>query len=386
MPASSPCSLLISTMRLNQIRFFLAAIGLGSIGADVPPGHRTPSARLILMTTPPHDALLAVRDTLPTVQRLALFPLAVSLLVATSPALAQAPYPARAVRWIVPSSPGGGLDIMTRTVAQKLTERMGQAFIVENRPGASGVIGQELVAKAAPDGHTLVTVASPLTILPYLMKNLPYKVADFEPVTLMATVPNVLVVHPSVAVTSVTELLALARREPGRLAYGSAGEGSSPHMSVEALRALTRIDVVHVPYKGTGPALVDLLGGRTQFMMANVLSVAHHVEAGKVRALGVSSTRRSAALPNVPPIGESVPGYDVVQWYGVAGPKGLPREIVNRLQTEIAAIVKLGDVKTKLDQEGAEPGGITTEMFAALIQEELQRWGKVAQSAGLTPQ
>ncbi|MFN0300064.1 MAG: tripartite tricarboxylate transporter substrate binding protein [Burkholderiales bacterium] len=327
-----------------------------------------------------------MHDNLLNLQRLALLLLAASLLVATTAAQAQAPYPARAVRWIVPSSPGGGLDIMTRTVAQKLTERLGHAFIVENRPGASGVIGQDLAAKAAPDGHMLVTVASPLTILPYLMKSLPYKVADFEPITVMATVPNVLVVHPSVSVISVTEFLALARREPGRLAYGSAGEGSSPHMSVEALRALTRIDVVHVPYKGTGPALIDLLGGRTQFMMANVLSVAHHVEAGKVRALGVSSSRRSAALPNVPPIGESVPGYDVVQWYGVAGPKGLPRDIVNRLQTEIAAIVKLGDVKTKLDQEGAEPGGITPEAFAALIRQELQRWGEVARFAGLTPQ
>ncbi|MFM9883992.1 MAG: tripartite tricarboxylate transporter substrate binding protein [Burkholderiales bacterium] len=348
--------------------------------------HRTRPAHRATLATLPHDARHAVRDRLLTVQRLALVPLAVSLLAAASAALAQAPYPARAVRWIVPSSPGGGLDIMTRTVAQKLTERLGHTFIVENRPGASGVIGQDLVAKATPDGHTLVTVASPLTILPYLMKALPYKVEDFDPITVMATVPNVLVVHPSVPVTSVIELVALARREPGRLAYGSAGEGSSPHMSVEALRALTRIELVHVPYKGTGPALVDLLGGRTQFMMANVLSVAHHVEAGKVRALGVSSTRRSAALPNVPPIGESVPGYDVVQWYGVAGPKGLPREIVSRLQTEIAAIVKLGDVKTKLDQEGAEPGGITPDAFAALIQAELQRWGEVARFAGLTPQ
>lgn len=311
---------------------------------------------------------------------------ALALVVATGGVFAQGSYPNRAVRWIVPSSPGGGLDIMTRTVAQKLAERMGQAFVVENRPGATGVIGNDLAAKAAPDGYTLVTVASTLTILPYLMKKLPYEVGDFTPVTMLATVPNVLVVHPSVPANTIGEFLALARREPGKLAYASAGDGSSPHMSVEALRALTRIDVVHVPYKGTGPALVDTIGGRTSFMMANVLSVAHHIAAGKLRAVGVSGANRVAALPNVPPIGDAVKGYDVVQWYGVAGPKGLPGEIVNRLQAEVAAVMKLPEVKDRLDQEGAEPGGNAPEAFTAMIQAELKRWGEVTRFAGLKPQ
>lgn len=312
--------------------------------------------------------------------------LLIALCLCAGPLLAQSPWPARTVRWIVPSSPGGGLDIMTRTVAQKLTERMGQTFIVENRPGGTGIIGQDLVAKAAPDGYTLLTVASPLTIHPFVIRQLPYEVSDFTPITVMATVPNVLVVHPTVPVTTMDAFLELVRREPGKLAYASAGEGSSPHMSVEALRAFTKIDVMHVPYKGTGPAMVDLIAGRTQFMMANVLSVTHHIASGKLRGIGVSSGRRTPALPDVPPIGETVAGYDVVQWYGVAGPKGLPREIVARLQGEIAAVLQLADVRQKLDQEGAQAGGITADAFAALIESETRRWGEVARFAGLKPQ
>lgn len=318
--------------------------------------------------------------------RLIFLLLTVSLSVASGATLAQSSYPTRAVRWIVPSSPGGGLDIMTRAVGQKLAERLGQAFVIENRPGGTGVIGWGMAAKAQPDGYTITTVASTLTILPYLMKSVPYEVTDFTPITTMATVPNVLVTHPSVPVTTVEEFFALVRKEPGRFAYGSAGDGSSPHMSFEAMRALTGIDLVHVPYKVTAPALVDILGGRTQFMMANVLSVANHIAAGKLRALGVSGDRRSAALPNVPPIGETVRGYDVVQWYGVAGPKGLPREIAGRLHSEISAILKLPDVKQKLDQEGADPGGISPEAFAMLIKSELLRWGEVARFAGLKAQ
>ena len=298
----------------------------------------------------------------------------------------QATYPNRTVRWIVPSSSGGGMDIMTRTVAQKLTERMGQSFIVENRPGATGIIGNDYVAKSVPDGYTLVTVASTLTILPYVMKKLPYEVGDLAPITMLATVPNVLVVHPSVQVSTVEQFLALARREPGRLSYASAGDGSSPHMSVEALRAITKIDVLHIPYKGTGPALVDAIGGRTDFMMANVLSVVHHIAAGKLKPIGVSGLNRVAILPNIPTIGEAVKGYDVVQWYGRAGPKGTSPDIINRLQVEISAIMKLPDVKTRLDQEGAESGGNSAESFAAQIQTELKRWGEVTKFSGLKPQ
>lgn len=301
-------------------------------------------------------------------------------------AWAQPPYPSKPVRWVVPSSPGGGLDIMTRMVGQKLSERSGQSFVIDNRPGGSGVIGNDVVAKSAPDGYTLVTVASTITILPYLMKKLPYEVSDFTPVTVLASVPNVLVVHPSVAAKSVAEFVALARERPGKLAYGSAGEGSSPHMSVEALRALANMDIVHVPYKGTGPAMLDLIAGRTQFMMANVLSIATHVESGKLRALGVTSAKRSVALPNVPPIGDTVPGYAVVQWYGMMGPKGIPREIVARLQTEVAAVLQLPDIRANLTRQGAEPGGNTPEEFAALIRSELKRWGEVARLAGLTAQ
>jgi tripartite-type tricarboxylate transporter receptor subunit TctC len=308
------------------------------------------------------------------------------LLLWPTTAGAQPSYPSKPVRWVVPSSPGGGLDIMTRMVGQKMSERMGRSFVIDNRPGGSGIIGNDIVVKSPPDGYTLVTVASPITILPYLMKNIPYEVTDFSPVTVLASVPNVLVVHPSVMANSVAQFVALARDKPGKLAYGSAGEGSSPHMSVEALRALAKVDLVHVPYKGTGPAMLDLIAGRTQFMMANVLSIAAHIEAKRLRALGVTSAKRSVALPNVPPIGDTVPGYDVVQWYGMAGPKSMPREVVMRLQTEVAAVLQLPDIRDKLTREGAEPGGITSEEFAAMIRSELKRWGEVARSAGLTPQ
>jgi tripartite-type tricarboxylate transporter receptor subunit TctC len=300
-------------------------------------------------------------------------------------ACAQASYPSKPVRWVVPSSPGGGLDIMTRMIGQKLSERTGVSFVVDNRPGGSGIIGNDVVVKSAPDGYTLVTIASTVTILPYLMKKIPYELSDFTPVTVLASVPNVLVVHPSVPANSVAEFIALARERPGKLAYGSAGEGSSPHMSVEALLALTKVDVVHVPYKGTGPAMLDLIAGRTQFMMANVLSIAKYVESKRLRALGVTSAKRSVALPDVPPIGDAVPGYAVVQWYGMAGPKGIPREVVTRLQREVAAILHLPDIREKLTHQGAEPGGDTPEEFAAMIRSESKRWGEVARSAGLTP-
>jgi len=306
--------------------------------------------------------------------------------LAGSSACAQAQaYPARAVRFIVPSAPGGGTDIVTRVVAQKMSESLGQQFVVENRAGAGSIIGVDIAAKSAPDGYTLVMSPSTVVINPYLFKKLPFDVIrDLVAVSEAASVPNVLVVHPSVPANSVAELVALAKKSPGQLSFATAGTGSSPHMSVEVLKSMAGIELLHVPYKGTTPGLLDLLAGRVSMMMANTLTVGQHVKAGKLRALGVSSLKRSIALPEVPPINEAgVPGYEVIQWYGTFAPAGTPRDIVNRVQGEMAKALKLADVREHLAKDGAEPVGSTPDEFAARVRSELDKWAKVTRAANI---
>ncbi|MSQ20278.1 MAG: tripartite tricarboxylate transporter substrate binding protein [Betaproteobacteria bacterium] len=302
--------------------------------------------------------------------------------------IAQSSYPSRPVRFIVPSSSGGGTDIITRAIAVKLAERLGQPFVIENRPGATGIIGYEMLAKADADGYTILTAASPITINPVLYKKVPYDVLkDYAPITLLATVPNILLVHPSVPAQSVKELIALAKAQPGHFHYASAGLGSSPHMSMELLKSMAGIDLAHVPYKGTGPGLIDLLAGRVAVMLTNVLSAVPHVKSGKLRALGVSGTRRSSVMPEVPTIAEAgVAGYEVMQWYGVLAPAGTPREIVLRLQAEIVRALELPDVKERLATDGAEAVGSTPEAFGVLIRSEVTRWAAVAKNAGIQPE
>ena len=301
--------------------------------------------------------------------------------------LAQA-YPSKAVRFIVPSAPGGGTDIVTRVVAQKMSESMGQQFVVENRAGAGSIIGVDIAAKSPPDGYTLVMSPSTVVINPYLFKKLPFDVLrDLIAVSEAASVANVLVVHPSVTANSVSELVALAKKSPGQLSFASAGTGSSPHMSVEVLKSMAGIELLHVPYKGTTPGLLDLLAGRVNMMMANTLTVGQHVKAGKLRALGVTSLKRSIALPEVPPISEAgVPGYEVIQWYGTFAPAGTPREVVGKVQGEMAKALKLSDVREHLAKDGAEPVGSTPEEFAARVRTELDKWGKVARTANIQPE
>jgi tripartite-type tricarboxylate transporter receptor subunit TctC len=300
------------------------------------------------------------------------------------PALAAAQaYPTRPVRFIVPSAPGGGTDIVTRAVAQKLSESMGQAFAVENRAGAANLIGVELVQHSAPDGYTIIMSPSTITVLPFIQKVSYDLLRDFAPISLAAAVPNILVVHPSVAAKSVAELVALSKREPGKLSYASAGAGSSPHMSVELFKNMAGIDIVHIPYKGTAPGVVDLLAGRVQVMMGNVLTLGPHIRAGKLRALGVSSAKRSEAVPDVPPIGESVSGYDVIQWYGMFAPAGTPRPAVARLSSETARALRLPEVKERLAADGAEPVGNTPEEFTAHVRAELEKWSRVARAANI---
>ena len=309
--------------------------------------------------------------------------LALALIVAAAVAQGTA-YPAKPVRIVVPSSPGGGTDILARVLAQKLSESQGQQFVVENRPGAGQVIGIEAVARSAPDGYTLLMAASAIVINEVLYAKPPYvTLRDFVPVTLGASLPNILVVHPALPVKSVRELIALAKARPGQLNYSSAGSGTSPHLSMELFRLMAGITLTHVPYKGTGPATVDLVAGQVQLSMPNVLTALPQIKGGKLRGLGVTSAKRATGLPDIPAIAETLPGYEAIQWYGLLAPAGTPREIVNKVQAETARILVLPEVKARLAADGADAVGNRPEEFAAYIRTEIAKWGKVAKAGGI---
>lgn len=308
--------------------------------------------------------------------------------LAALPAAHASDYPNRPVRLIVPSAAGGGTDIVGRLLAQKLSQSLGQQVYVENKPGAGQMIGIDMVAKAPPDGYTLLMAASTLALNPVMYKQVPYDtVNDLAPISEIANLPNVLVVHPSVQAESVEQLLALARRNPGKLTFASAGVGTSPHMSMELFASMAKVDLLHVPYKGTGPAILDLVGGQVSMMMGNTLSVLPHIKAGKLRALGVSSKTRNAAVPDLPPIAEAgVPGYESVQWYGLLAPAGTPSAIIDRLHSEVVRALASDDMKRQLATEGATPVGSRPSEFGALIKSELQKWTAVAKAARIEPQ
>jgi len=296
-------------------------------------------------------------------------------------------YPARPVSVVVPYAAGGGLDLVARLLAQKLTERDGQSFFVENRLGAGGVIAASAVAKATPDGYTLFAGSSTqLAIQVTLHKKLPYDPAtDFVPIALVASVPFVLIVHPSLAVQTAGELIALAKEKPGQLSFGSSGVGGPPHLYMELLQTMTGTKMTHIPYKGTAEAIVDVLSGRVPVLMSDVAPAAALIEAGKVRALGVSSTTRVAVLPNVPPIAENgVPGFDAVAWIMVVAPAAVPPPIVDKLHVDLKAIVAAPDTQQTLVKLGTIP--IDTPPVPALqayVKSEIVRWGKVVEHAGL---
>jgi tripartite-type tricarboxylate transporter receptor subunit TctC len=297
-------------------------------------------------------------------------------------------YPARPVRFIVPSAVGGGTDIIARAIALKLGESLGQQFLVDNRPGAGQMIGIELAAKSPADGYTILMAASTLAINPIMYKKVPYDpIRDFAPITQAATLPNVLVVHPSLPVKSLAELIAYAKAHPGQLNFASAGIGTSPQMSIELLKSMAGIDMVHIPYKGTAPGVVDVLAGQVLVMAPNLLTALPHIKSGRLRALAVTSARRSAALPEVPTVAEAgLPGYDSTQWYGVLAPAGTPREIVARLHGEIARALRDAEVGKRLAADGAEPVGSSPEEFAAFIKSESEKWSRVAKAAGIQPE
>ena len=311
--------------------------------------------------------------------------LPVALVFAAGLAVAQAPaYPVKSVRLLVPSSPGGGTDILARVLAQKMSETFGQQFVVENRPGAGQVIGIEAVARSAPDGYTLLMAASAIVINEVLYAKPPYDtLRDFAPVTLGASLPNILVVHPALPVKSVRELIVLAKTRAGQLNYSSAGSGTSPHLSMELFRLMAGITLTHIPYKGSGPATVDLLAGQVQLSMPNVLTALPHIKGGKLRGLGVTSGKRATGLPDIPAIAETLPGYEAIQWYGILAPAGTTRDIVGKLQAEIARILVLPEVRDRLAADGADAVGSRPDEFAAYIRAELAKWGKVVKTGGI---
>ena len=308
------------------------------------------------------------------------------LLLPNGSALHAQTWPAKPIRIIVPFAPGGPADLLPRLIGPKLTEAWGQPVVVENKPGAGGNIGMDLVAKAAPDGYTLIVGPNGnLVVNPHLYPNLPYDVfRDFAPVTLIATFSNLLVVHPDVPAKSVSELIALAKARPGTLTYGSPGTGSQPHLGGEFLKLMAGIDIIHVPYNGTAPALRDLLGGQITFMFAQTSAALPHIQAGKIRALGVASLKRTAQLPDLPTVAESgLPGFEAVSWYALLAPSGTPKEIVAKLQTEIARILQLPDVKEKLSAQGGEGVGNTPEQLASLLRTESARYADIVKRANI---
>ena len=292
-------------------------------------------------------------------------------------------YPTRPVRIVVPFAPGGPNDIIVRLVAQKLTETWSQPFVVENRPGAGGNIGTDFVAKAAPDGYTLLSVGPGSLIINPLIGKVPYDTArDFAPVTLMARAPNALVAHPSLPAGSVKELIELARSQPGRVNYGSGGNGSTPHLAGAMFAAMAGVALTHVPYKGTAPATADLIGGQVQIAFLGIPSVLPHVKSGKLRVLAVTGKRRSPELPGVPTVDEAgVPGYELSPWYGLLAPAGTPRAVVVRLGDEVSRVVRASEMKEKLAVQGAEVAGGSPEEFAALIRADTSTWSRVVKDA-----
>ena len=294
-------------------------------------------------------------------------------------------YPAKAVRMLVPFPPGGGTDYTARLIGQKLSDMWGQPVVIENRPGASTTIASEIVARAAPDGYTLIMGSTNHTINPSLYVKLPYDtIRDFAPITVAVTASYVLSVHPSLPARSVKELIALARAHKGEINYSSSGSSGPQHIAGELFKLMANVDMTHVPYKGGGPAVVALLGGHVQVMFATPVSALPHVKTGKLRALGVTSLKRSDAIPQVPTISEAaLPGYEAVTWWGLLGPARLPREIVNKIHGDVVKALQANDTQEKLAREGVNPAGTTPEQFATMIQQDIGKMAKIVKAANM---
>jgi tripartite-type tricarboxylate transporter receptor subunit TctC len=296
-------------------------------------------------------------------------------------------YPTRPLRWIVPIPPGATADIITRLVAARLTEALGQQVIVDNRPGGVFTVGSEIVAKAQPDGHTIGTLLTPHVVNPFVTKNLPYNTErDFTPVSLLVIVPGVMTMYPGVGANTLKDVIALAKAKPGQLNYASPGPLTSGHLSMELLKLQAGIDITHIPYKGGAPAIIDLVGGRVQFLISGPPGVLPHIKAGRLKPIAVTAAKRSPGLPDTPTFQESgMPGFDTYEWYGVFAPGNLPKPVLAKLSQEIARIIKLPEMSDRLASQGALPVGSTSDEFAAFVRREMATWGKVAQKVGLKP-
>jgi tripartite-type tricarboxylate transporter receptor subunit TctC len=302
-----------------------------------------------------------------------------------APAAAQQAYPVKPVRIISIFPPGGGNDLLSRTVAQKLSENLKQQVIVENRPGANGIIGTEAAARAAPDGYTIVLIPSGHAVNATLYKKLPYdSIKDFTPITLIGSSPLVLAVHPSMPVKNVKDLIALAKARPGQLTYASSGVGASGHLAGAMFETMTGTKMVHIPYRGMALAVSDIIGGQVYMTFGTSLSVVPHVRTGRLRALAMTGAQRSPAYPELPTMAESgVPGYEASLWYGFAGPARMPPEIVQRLNSEIVAVLALPEIRERLTGQGVDVRTTTPEEFARLLVSDLARWAKVVERAGV---
>jgi tripartite-type tricarboxylate transporter receptor subunit TctC len=316
-----------------------------------------------------------------------IFALGAGLLSTGAPALAQneVAYPSRPIRIVVPQSPGASTDLTARLIAQKLNEVFKQTVVVDNRPGAGTTSGTEIVTKAAPDGHTLLVVASSLTINPALYAKLPYDpVRDFTPVTQLSSFPNLMAAHPSFAAKTLADVIVLAKAKPGTINYASAGTGTGTHMSAELLKQMAGIDIVQIPYKGGGPAAIAAIGGQTQLIIGTSVGLLPHVRSGKLKAIAVTSPKRAAIAPEIPTFAESgAPGYEHEPWNGLLAPAKTPKAVIAKLNTEVVRILASPEVKKVFANEGAEAVGNSPEAFAAVVKSETAKWAKVVKAAGI---
>lgn len=312
--------------------------------------------------------------------------LAAAVIAATaSPLLAQT-FPSKSIRLILPYPPGGGSDTIARPIARKMTENIGQQVIVDNRGGAGGNIGMETAARAAPDGYTIVMgLTAQLAVNPALYQKIPYDpIKDFEPITLLANGAYLLVAHPSLPVKTMKDVISIAKKRPNEILYASSGNGSGAHLATELLNNMTGIKLVHVPYKGGGPALVDTISGQTQLLFATPIASSGHLKAGRLRAIAVSTTKRVNSMPDVPTIAESgVPGFDAGVWYGMLAPKGTPRDIITRLNEEFRKVLGDPDIRNFLTKSAVEPDGGTPEELGKYMRSELAKWAKVVKAANI---
>ena len=322
--------------------------------------------------------------------RRALIALALSLAVgavgmADAPAASGADYPSRYIRIVVPYAPGGGTDTIARILAQKLSDGWHQSVVVENRPGAAGIIGSEIVAKAAPDGYTLLVVAGAHAVNPSLYSQLPYDtVKDFADVAFLGTAPNILVVHPSVAARSVRDVVALAKSKPGQLTFGSGGVGQTPHLAGELFKHMAQVDITHVPYKGGAPAMADLIGGKISMMFGGMTLTLPYVKAGTLRAIATTGASRSSELPDLPTVGESgLPGYEANEWFGLFAPAATPADIVQTLNTEVRKILSQPDTRRQFATLGTEVVEMDVRAFSAFVSGQVAKWEKIVKDAGI---